>query len=870
MNILIFVKKNALFFLTSLLLLSCQTTETINTETPSWARQREMVTTASSHIPPSQQPVQPITNEFNIIPTGNPQNLTERINGDGRDLHNRNLAAQASTTKISPEFLATASGLEKLYLGHVQKNSLQELNQFGYDYLDSPSQPNANISVPPQYVIGSGDEILLNLSGSIEAVYKLYVDRDGAINIPDIGVLSVTGITMEKLPEHVRSFIEERRKGFTLNLSLGNLKTLQVKLTGNVKKPGITQVSPLSTPILALAQAGGIRKDGSLRKIILKRDDHNTVIDLYDYFFDTNKKSSFIQLQDGDQLFVPPIGKTIAVAGLVKQPAIFEINKQGISIKEAIALAGGLTPFSFTPLAHIERSVAGRGRERIDITLNENDLQETMSDGELLIIEAIDNRRQPIIQIEGEVTRPGQYAFSAGMKLSEAIKAADGVTINAFLEQIFISRQTGKTSTLYSAPNRSTYQQNRQVLIANLHAIYAGDSTQDITLQPLDHITVRPKHLAQTPLSVEIIGAVQYPGIYELTAGMRVSDLVAIAGNPTPNVYYDEAELIRKVFDEEDRRLNIQRFRINLHDSLTHSSNNSPHNPILKNGDQLIIRTLQQSQVRVSITGRVRFPGDYIFPAGAKIDELVQAAGGIIDDADLRAAKFTRQSTKELQRNSIDDLTERVRQMYEKGFEDSVNQNRQAHSLANKLALEQTLDTLQRMKKSDVNGRIIIPFTMKNFPSSHFNLTLENGDALHIPQFHQTVSVVGHVFRPLSLVAHEGYSIKEAIKQAGGLTETGDKESIYIIRADGSVENVDTKRHLTRKHLLAGDVLLVPREPLERSLGASLSEAILLVRQAAEVALLSSQIGTTIDTSFVSPINYNPSNFAPETLEGTK
>lgn len=855
--------------LVGFVLLSCRTGQQYS-KPPSWAVQQENITPlVPSNHPPSSENVVSETNNQDQIPSGVPQNLIQPITGQGKQLHEKNLAARNQRNKINPAFLTTASNLEKLYLGYSPKEYLEELSQFGYDYLSSTISTEINAKVPPRYIIGRGDQIILTLSGTIDAVYKLTVDRDGAISIPDIGVINVQGIRMDELTKHLESSIAEQRKGFTLNVTLGTLKTLQIKITGRIIKPGITEISSLSTPFLALSKAGGIRKDGSLRNILLKRNNTTTVVDLYDYFFDNNNQNSFIQLQEGDQLHVPPIGKTVAITGLVKQSAIYEINTDEITVKQAIDLAGGLTPFSFTPLAYIEKSVEGRGREQINIELTGTDLNKKMNDGELLFIGAVDNQKQPIIEIEGEVTRPGQYAYTKGMKVSDAINAANGLTINAFTEQIFISRQIGQNANISYSPSRSTYLQNRQILVIDWNAVLSGDNNQDILLQPLDYMTVRPKHLAQSPLSVEVLGAVQQPGIYELTVGMRVSDLIAIAGNPTPTVYYDEAELIRKIFDEQDRRMNVKRFRINLRQALS-ASDDSSQNPLLQNGDQLIIRNLQQSQVRVKISGRVRFPGEYVFPAGTKIDQLVQAAGGILADADLRAAKFTRKSTRDLQLNSLNDLTERIRRLYERNFERAVNNSNSSQSLANKLAIEQSMQTLQRMKTSDVTGRIVIPFTDSNFLQSDYNLVLENGDALDIPTTHQTVSVVGHVFRPITLVAKTGYSVREALSQAGGLTEDADRGSLYIIRADGSVENLRGKKYFLRKSLLAGDVLLVPRKPIEKSLGSSLSEAILLARQAAEMALLSSQIGTNIDASFVSPINYSEGNLDAEILEEVK
>lgn len=780
----------------------------------------------------------------------------------------------AQTETITSQ--TSSSTLENLYGGNFERAASRELEQFGYTFLRQLDKTEDSTGpVPGNYILGPGDEISITLSGGVEAYHRLTIDRDGILSIPEFGTLAIAGKRYDSLQKTLMTFLEERRRGFELTVSLGKLRKIQVHVVGKVASPGTIEIPAMATPLVALAKAGGATKDGSLRSIrlnrILKTGFEDKSIDLYHYLIQPDELNEPELMRDGDTLIVPPIGKTFGVAGYVQQPGIYEITDDQTTIQDALQLAGGLTPFSFTPLAQLERTVDGRGRQKVDIELNEEGLSATMLDGELLLIEAVDDSRQPVVRIEGEVARPGDYQFRPGMTLSDLVNNADGLTINAYLPQLIISRQLGKANHVEAITDRTGHQQTRRILVANLEKALAKDPAHDIELMPLDLVTIQSQMTAQERAEVEIIGSVQRPGKYELTAAMRVSDLVAIARNPSPDAYYDQAELIRRVFDETTRRLDVQRYRFNLRDALNpQHAYSAEKNPVLKNGDRLVVRSLQQAQVRVRIEGQVQFPGEYIFPSGAKITDLIAAAGGLLADADLRAASFIRQSTRRLQQEKLNHLNERTRRLYETSLERMVQTGSPQEGLAAKIALEQTQNTLERMRSLEADGRIVIPFATPTFPESPYNLVLENNDSLTIPQKHSTISVSGHVFRPISLVAFQPLTVEEALNEAGGLTETADEDLIYVIRADGSVDSVAQKPARLNKqtHLLAGDVLLVPRKPLERTLGAQLSDMLYLARQTAEAALIASQVGNDVDMTLVSPSSQNQLGVNADLLMG--
>lgn len=782
--------------------------------------------------------------------------VTVNINKDGA----------LETPELANEQLER-SRLETLYGGDFDREASRDLEQFGYDLFESDVVSAFSTGpTPANYIIGAGDQLLLTLSGTVEVFHQLTVDSDGMISIPEFGTVAVAGISYGELHKQLLNFLERRRHGFELTVSLGNRRAIQVNIVGRVANPGRVEVPALSNLIVALSEAGGINKDGSLRNIMLTRasaqGDTQTVIDLYDYLRNPGEDGQFPQLQAQDTLYIPAIGATVGIAGYVQEPGIYELKQAATSVADALEIAGGLTPFSFTPLAQIERTVDGRGRKRSDIELNDTGLATAMRDGELLMIEAVDDKRQAIVRIEGEVARPGDYEYTAGMTLSDLIDRADGLTVDAYIKQAFISRQVGEQTAIEEVPGRSAHHQSKRVLVAQLDRALLRETEHDLALMPLDLITIRSRDTAMTQPVVEIIGSVQRPGKYELTASMRVSDIIAIAGNLTPEVYYDEAELIRRHFDSQALQLDVKRYRFNLQQALNpaHHLDNT-FNPVLSNGDQLVIRSLQKAQVRVKIGGRVRFPGEYIFPDGAQITDLITAAGGILNDADMRGSIFTRESTRKLQQSRLDNLVERTRRLAESSLERMVQTGGPKEGVAAKIALEQTKELLARMDTENANGRIVIPFGQPDFPTTAYNLPLQSGDSLTIPRSHPTVSVSGDVFRPVTFIVTDGVSIEDALEKAGGLTEMANENLIYVIRANGEIERSKKSKGFIKKKtmLYAGDVLLAPTQPMKRTFGAQFSDLVMLTRQLAEIAVITANGNQGFDVSLVSPFSPNQS-----------
>jgi len=796
---------------------------------------------------------------------GEPRDLTQRLDPPARRSQVASAAPRAGGNAGAPVVIqlqtgasqpanepAAPSPLSAIERRYARDRELDaSLLQFGYEQLQRPLPDTQSGPVPDGYVVGPGDEVSIVISGSFSAAHRATVDRDGRLRFPDAPVIEVGGREFRELEQLITAAYAVQRRAFEVSVGLGRLRRIRVQVAGQVANPGFVEIPAMGTPITAVRAAGGVNKAGSLRRLQLRRAGALLrEVDAYDFLL-TGDAAGLPTLRDDDLLFVPPIGATYAIHGAVAQAGIYELHER-LTLAAAMQRAGGVTAFAFTPRVQVERTEAGRGRVIEDVALDEAGRARLLADGDVVAVGDVDSRQQAIVDVEGEVVRPGRYQHRSGLRLRQLIELADGLTLEAHSKAI-VSRVVASPRSVrwsHAGPPDAT---RRQILVVDLERVMAGDPEHDLALQPLDLVSVRSRaRLVELP-KVSVLGAVRRPGTYELTPGLRVSDLVVLADNVVPEVYYAEAELIRWQYDAAGGELDARRYRFHLGKALDRPG--SATDPVLENGDRLIIRSLRRNSVEVSIGGEVRFPGTYVFGVDAKITDLIAAAGGLLPSADLRTARFTRKSVAALQADRIKHLAERTRRVQEIALEQMVQTGTAAEGLAAKIALENSKEVLARIQKNEPQGRIVLPFDREDFPSSAFNLALENGDALTVPRYQRTVSVLGHVFNPGSFVAERGLTVADVVDWSGGLTEAGDHERLYVIRGTGRVQSLsqDHGRLRMETALLPGDVVLVPRRPLERTLGARLADLIHVTRELTEIAVLGNSIvsGGQVDVTAV-------------------
>lgn len=672
---------------------------------------------------------------------------------------------------------------------------LKDIKIFGQDLFMSlpPSTfaPTDAAAVPADYPINVGDEINLLLWGRINEEYNLQVSRDGTINIPRIGPVSVANQSFNTMKKNISDRID-KIEGVNSTISMGKLRTIGVYIVGEVKKPGFYTISALSNVTNALFSAGGPTNNGSLRNIQLKRNGNIiATIDFYDFLLSGNDRSSF-RLQSGDVIVVPIIKEMTAIVGNVRRSALYEL-KGKTSLQNVIDLSGGITPAAWVNKIQIERFSKNQNRIVLDIdSVNKNFSTIEILDGDIIKVYPVLEKDKNAIYLSGNVLRPGKYEFTAGMKISNIIPDYHCLLPETYYEYAIILRQEPP-----SFLNR--------IIAFNLKQILENpESEQNILLQERDQIVIYNRDFFEPDRSVSIEGAVTKEGKYKLLNDMKIRDLILQAGGLSDEASPVRGELYRRI-SANNEFINIQKIDFSIENAM---KDDPGHNLILQRSDRIFIRSKKgwENERKVTLSGQFVYPGTYVLFEKETLGELIKRAGGFKDDAFLAAAVFTRKSIGELQKNYA--------QEYKKQTEmDILKLSADAAGKIDPVLVKQITDQqLSLQNKSDeeiVNGRIIIDLNNEN---NYIDFFLEDGDELHVPRNANTVSVVGEVFNPSTFKFEKhNRKVSDVIETAGGMKKNADKKRVYIIRANGKiVTNKNIK--ILSSNLEPGDAIVVPQK----------------------------------------------------------
>ena len=530
----------------------------------------------------------------------------------------------------------------------------QELKPFGYDLFQSGADtfaPVTDIPIPSDYVVGPGDNVAIQLFGKENAQYELVITRDGTLLFPGIGPVSIAGMTFSQLQQDIQNRVQKQLIGVQASVTLGRLRSIRIFVLGDVQQAGSYTVSGLSTLTNALFASGGVKMIGSLRDIQLKRQGKIiTHLDLYDLLLQGDTRSD-ARLLPGDVIFVPPIGNVAGISGGVRRPAIYELKDEK-SIDDLIIMAGGLLPDAYPQDVQIERIHNNSERSLIDIDLTSKGAGSiNLQDGDIVRVHSILDKVNRVVTLSGYVQRPGTYQWSPGMRLTDLITSMSQTLSDVDGRYLLIKRE-------------DTVERTLELLSANLvAALQKPDSDANLALQPLDEIIVfdihgdrstvlnplleqvRAQSAPDKPVQeVTIQGTVHHPGVYPLSPGMKISDLLLAAGGLTDRAYTLNAELTRfAVVDGEFREQSLQTF--NLEKILTHQADDI----MLNAYDQISIRRVPNwsKEGSIEIIGEVRFPGVYPVARGEKLSEIIERAGGVTSDAYPQGAIFLRESIRQ-------------------------------------------------------------------------------------------------------------------------------------------------------------------------------------------------------------------------------
>ena len=668
--------------------------------------------------------------------------------------------------------------------------STRNLSQFGYSMFASRALLNSQVGEVPvsdDYVIGPGDQLKMMMWGRINNTINLTVGRDGSVRIPEIGPLQVAGLTFGQSKKLIEDHAGQIT-GVKVDVTMGKLKTIQVYVVGEVDQPGAYTVSALSHVSNAISAAGGITKIGSLRKIELRRSNQLVKsIDLYGLLLAGNGQGDE-QLQAGDVIFVPVIGPVVGMIGDVKRPAIYELGRAGEPLGSVIKLGGGISAFGYSQRVQVERVQEHEKRVALDVDLKDIRSQRfEIRDGDLIKIYPVLPEQHDVVVVRGNVNRPGKFQWHQGMKVGDLIEAAEGVAPHTFFKYALIRRKEGREKAVRLLP----------VDLGEAMSDHMA-SNSNLILKQEDELTVFSESQMKYLPTVQVFGQVRNPGYYVLSQGMRVSDLVYLAGGLKDDAYQKQAELARTEVVNGTRTSHTF-LDVDLRSAL---GGGDEHNPELVANDQLFIRRASDWHLPwvVMVRGQVARPGPYTIHEGERIASVLERAGGLLPDAYLPATVLIRQSIKELQQKRLDEARQRlqesiIRIQMNPGAMNQLEQT-QNPSSQNPAYSAQTLNTLQQVlsqtEGQQAQGRLVIHMhPLDELSSSPDNVVLIDQDTLTIPRRPAAVNVLGQVYSPNAIVYRPGLSTRDYLDQAGGPNEGADPDHIMVIRADGSVMTDD-------------------------------------------------------------------------------
>lgn len=647
-------------------------------------------------------------------------------------------------------------------------------------------QPNMRMATPKSYIIGPDDELLLDITGDNEASYKLRVSPEGFISLEYVGRIAVGGLTIEQATNKIKSAMggtyPALRSGRSqIALNLGNIRSIQVIINGEVTKPGTYTISSLASVFNALYASGGPNDKGSFRNIrVIRNNKVIATVDLYDFLINGTQYDN-IRLQDQDVIHIPVYEIRVDVTGEVKRPAIYEI-KADESLVEVLKYAGGFSEMAYKSNVKIFQNTASEKKILVKNILEFSDYKP--KNGDKIIVDPILDRFENKVQIVGAVFRPGVFELTPGLTLSKLIEQAAGLTEDAFTQRGFIIRLNSDNTTSLLSFNVTDIVQNR---------------ANDIALKREDIVQISSIFDLREEYTVSIKGEVRKPGVFDFSDNMTVETLIQMAGGFREGANPMNIEVSRRVprVDLNQKSAEIaQVFSISVDKDLTIRDTGF----VLQPFDIVSVRMTEgyTSQKQVQIMGEVLRPGIYtIRSKDERISDIIKRAGGLTAYAFPEGASLKR---PEIKTDIIDKEEEKIRtlnleRLKQSGKEDSLSKT----------------SFYESATASDLVG-IQLDKILES-PRSKHDLILEAGDIIKIPSLLQTIKISGEVLRPISVVYEPGRSFKHYINSAGGFTSHAYKRGSFVNNANGSVKGTRKTLFINNyPEIKPGAEIFVPRK----------------------------------------------------------
>lgn len=741
-----------------------------------------------------------------------------------------------------------------------------------FNALPSTFSPVSDVPVTPNYVIGPGDQLRLQIWGQVNLRGTFVVDRTGSIALPGAGTIHVAGVRFDHLTEFLRSQLARVYRNFDLNVNMGQLRSIQVFVVGEANMPGSYTLGSLSTLLNALFYAGGPKPQGSLRDIQLKRGgetiDH---FDLYDVLLHGNK-SNDVQLASGDVIFIPPVGKQVAVVGSVKNPAIYELRNE-TSIEQVLQLAGGRTTIAANSKVRVERIYDHAVRSVAEVNLSDSSTFQ-VQDGDIITINAIVDRFKDAVTLRGNVANPGRYAWHPGMRVSDLIPNKDVLITRSYWQH--------KNDLGHMTPNyeREPERNARGVLLPYGSTTQNGvtpssndagtqqsngmpeqyGAVQDPSQYDTDQSSPPPAQSSATPAQSPVTGGqtsssstpstvAPAQGSSDTSAGGN-SVGAALTGNTgrfpikttvvltAPDIDWSYAVIERQ--NTETLKTSLLPFNLG---KVVLDGDQSQNFELLP-GD--VVTIFSTADIRVPISQQTRFvrlegefvgAGVYSVKPGETLRQLLKRAGGFTPDAYLYASEFTRQSTRRVQQQRLNEYADQLEiqaaAATAAGNAAAINAQDAAAATAAASGAQASIAQLRRARP---NGRIVLQLKPDSRGiDSVPDLELEDGDEFVVPKVPATVNVEGEVYSANAFVFKRGERTIDYLREAGGPDRQADMKHAFVLRADGSVysQQYGNIKHAT---IFPGDTIVIPPQLQKLS----------IMRQLIDIGTVVSQFGIGI------------------------
>ena len=632
-------------------------------------------------------------------------------------------------------------------------------------------EPNVNIATPPNYRLGPGDEVVIDIWGASQNTIRQQISPDGTINLEQLGPVFLSGMTVDRAQQYLT---DELRKIYSdqsnqIRVTLGNTRTIQINVMGEVVQPGTYALSAFSTVFHALYRAGGVSNIGSLRNVKVSRAGKIVAtVDVYQFIMQ-GKTRDDIRLEEGDVIIVPAYDALVQITGNVKRPMRYEMKKDE-TLSTLLKYAGGFTSDAYTKSLRIVRQ---NGKEYQVNTVDDTDYSVCkMHDGDVVTAEAILDRFTNKLEVRGAVYRPGIYELGGKLNtVRELVEKADGLMADAF---------TGR-AVLY----RERENKTREVKQIDIRTIMDG-TQPDIPLQKNDVLYIPSIHDLEDLGNVQIFGEVAHPGDYPYADNMTLEDLVITAGGLRESASVVRVDVARRVKDPKSTESPAtigQNFSFGLKDGFVVDGEPGF---TLQPYDQVFVRRSPgySAQQNVTVSGEVLYGGTYALTTKSeRISSVIAKAGGATPFAYVKGAKLTRVANEEEIRRMQDVVTLLRRQVG-----------------------DAMIDSLGINVQNTFTVGIDLEAALAN-PGSDADIVLREGDVISVPEYNNTVKIDGAVMMPNTVSFKKGESVKYYISQAGGYGQNAKKSKKFIIYMNGQIAEVKGNG---KKQIEPGCEIIVP------------------------------------------------------------